>query len=72
MARRNKLAYDTGTTRRETAETMRPIEERSPRSYNTRSKLVLRTKGAREAGVVAVILRDERPILKAVTWEDLR
>jgi hypothetical protein len=35
-------------------------------------KLAMRIKGARDVGVVAIILRSNRVFVKTVEWEDLR
>jgi len=35
-------------------------------------KIVMKLKGAREVGVLAIILRNKRLFVKTVEWEDIR
>ena len=45
--------------------------ERTPRG-EWKCKMVMRLRGGRDAGVVTIILRDDRLFVKTVEWEDVR
>jgi hypothetical protein len=45
--------------------------EETPREGEWKCKMVRRIRGAREAGVVAILLRREFLLIKTVEWEDL-